>query len=264
MGASDGEVVRELLDATDDQDWMRVLELLSEDSFTRTSSGRIYVGHPGFARWLRDTSVDHTERWFEAASLTELGDGFVLVAGAEHQEPVRGARQVLPGAWIHHVRRGQVTAVIYFRTKSEALASLTGPGRSEPPLELVEEAFNALNRRDYVGLLGVMREDVRFSAATIQPGREASGLEELARRAAETSRIHDDVTIDVLELDEVGGGFCVAECRVRTVLDGIEQVTDATWLARVIDGGIAELLLAAGPEEARREAASRLADQFGM
>jgi ketosteroid isomerase-like protein len=260
MSRSDTEIVTDLLEATDAKDWSHVLELMAEDSFACNSTGKVYVGRAGFSNWLRDTAVDVKARWFETASVRQHSPGFVLVTGAEHRDPVRGASESIPGAWIYHVRDGQITATMYFRTEREALSSLVGPKRAELPADVIDRAFDAFNHDDYVGMISSLRDDVRFSSSILDPGVVRQGIAAFAHLAATLRQAFDDVLVEVSDIEELGDGFCIVNCRVRTRLDQVDSRRAVVWLARVVDGLVTEMVLQDTVEEARRAAAARMAD----
>ena len=260
MERPDTDVVAELLEATDARRWDRVLELTSEDIVAQHSSGRLYVGRSGFSKWLLDSSSSSTARWFHTVRLRALGDGFVLVVGAEHRDPIRGTREAVPGAWIHHVRDGRVTAVIYYRTERQAMWSLAGPRRGELTADLLERFFDAFNRNDRVALVSMVGDGLRFSAATVDPGTVVEGVDQFVHRTAVAGELYDDIVVDVLALEELRRGFCVVDAVVRTTSGSRVTAIPAAWLVRVADDRIAEMILHPDVEGARKEALLRLAE----
>src|SRR5688572_5264996 len=140
------ETVTTLLRAADDRDWGLMVALMDEQAVSRNSAGRIYVGHGGVEDWRRDLDATTSKRFFELASVRELADGFVMVVGVEHRDPMRGSPEAVPGAWIYMVRNGRVNACMYFRTERDAIASLTGPGRGGSLADILEGCADAFNR----------------------------------------------------------------------------------------------------------------------
>jgi hypothetical protein len=251
MRGRDADTVAELLAATDDQNWSRVLELMAEDSFTRNSAGRIYVGHDGFAKWLRDTNVSTTARHFETATIRDLGDGFVLVVGAEHRDPRRGAAEAVPGAWLYHLRDGLVRACMYFRTERDALTSLSGPGRDEPVADIAERAFDAFNNDDYVAMVANLDDQLRFSTALHEPGKTHEGIAAFVSILTSIRATYDDVFYESVIVEEVADSHAIATATLRAVNDAGVDRSDVVIAIRVAGGRIVEWFAHADAESAR-------------
>lgn len=257
MPETPATIVADLLRATDQRDWPRALELLGEHSVTRNSSGRIYVGRSGFENWQRDTAASTTARYFETAELRELGDGFVLVVGAEHRDPVRGIAEVIPGAWIYAVVDGRVNACMYFRTERDALASLTGPGRGESLGEILERCADAFNRDDYDGLVSLLDERLRFRPILIEQDATEEGIAAFTDALVAVRIRYDDVLVERIEVDEIGDGYAIAVTTVRAVDDSEVVRRRLAHAVRIVDGRVAEWLPFERIEAARIAVASR-------
>jgi ketosteroid isomerase-like protein len=256
MSASATFTVRELLRATDDRDWPRVLELMADDSVTRNSVGRIYMGHAGVDDWRQDNDAANASRHFDAVEVRDLGGGYVLVVGAEHHEPRRGGPVAMPGAWIYHVRGGRVKACLYFRTEGEAIGSLTGPGRGERTVEIVERWVTAFNRDDLDALLTELDEELRFRPVLVD-GEIIEGIDRFIDALVKLRVHYDDVLIEEVEVDEIGEGYAIATTTVRAVDDEDVAWRHLAHAVRIRKGRIAEWL------SFERVEAARLAIPFG-
>jgi ketosteroid isomerase-like protein len=256
MQNSPATTVQALLRATDANEWPRVLELMAEDSITRNSVGRIYMGHAGIDDWRQDNDAANASRHFDAAEVRDLGGGYVLVVGAEHHEPRQGAPVAMPGAWIYHVRDGRVKACLYFRTEREALASLTGPGRGERTVEIVERCVSAFNRDDLDALLTELDEELRFRPVLVD-GEVVEGIDRFIDALVKLRVHYDDVLVEDVEVDEIGEGYAIATTTVRAVDDDDVAWRRLAHAVRIREGRIAEWL----PFE--RVEAARLAIPFG-
>lgn len=239
MSHSNANTVTCLLRATDDRDWQRVLALMDDGAVTRNSAGRIYLGHEGVHEWRRDNDAANASRYFDAAEVRDLGAGYVLVLGAEHHDPYRGTAEVQPGAWIYHVRDGQVTACLYFRTEREALASLHGPGRGERVVEIVERCVSAFNRDDYDALIAELDEELRFRPVLV--GEEIiEGIDHFIEALVSVRVHYDDVLIEDLEIDEIGPECGIAMTTIRAVDDDTILRRRVAHVVRTHRGRVAE------------------------
>ena len=256
---SDGDVVRELLRAGNERDWAHVLELMAEDSVTYSSTGRIYLGHDGVSKWLQDTTVSTTTRRFEAVTVRDLGDGFVLVVGTDHRDPRSGAPEAVPGAWIYHVRDARVKACIYFRTEREAVRSLSGPGRDEPAIEFVDRLVDAFNRDDFGAMVSMLGDNVRFVSSLVDSGVEKEGTREFLEYLVAMRARFDDVLLEEIEVEELEGGWTLTDARRRVVDDEEVEHQHVFFLIRIVNGRMVEWRPVADPEAARAEVARSLA-----
>ena len=256
MPRSARETVEQLIRAGAEQDFATTIQLLSEHSFSRVDSGRIYIGHRGVSDWIRDFARDYKELDFIPASIEELERGFVLVHGTERRTTVRGDLEAVPGVWLFHVADGLVTSCMYFRTEVEAIRAISGPGRDEAATHLIDRAVDAFNRRDFVEMVGLMRPDLRFSSV-VEPGFIDAGVGAFARHLATLDEKYDSVLIEFHQLNEIGAGFVVVDAVVR--VDSADEVErrDAVWLARVQNTQIAEFILHESADAAHEEAFSR-------
>jgi hypothetical protein len=252
-------IVTQLLRATDDGDWTRALELLGEQSVTRNSAGRIYVGHSGFENWVRDTAIETTSRHFATAKVRELGNGYVLVVGAEHRDPVRGSAEAIPGAWIYLVGGDRVSACMYFRTERDALASVTGPGRDESPVDVLERCADAFNRDDYDAMISLVDGRVRFRPLLIDGATTEEGLTAFTEALVALRVRYDDILVERIDVDEIGDGYAIATTAFLAVDDDVVARHNLAHAVRVIDGRIAEWLPFERVEAARIAVASHLA-----
>jgi hypothetical protein len=251
-------IVSELLRATDDRDWGRVLGLMGEHAVTRSSFGRIYVGRAGFEDWLRETSASTTARHFEIATVRDLDRGYVLVIGTEQRNLIRGIPEAIPGAWIYHVEDGRVNACMYFRTKRDALASVAGPGRDEPLVDVLERCVDAFNRDDYDDLVGLLDERLRFRPVLIGQDVTEEGIEAFTDALVAVRVRFDDVLVERIAVDEIGDGYAIATTTVRAVDDGEVVRRRLAHAVRVVDGRVREWLPFARVEAARIAVASRV------
>jgi len=258
MTEDNAAIVTELLRATDDREWDRVIDLLGEHSVTRNSSGRLYVGHQGFENWLRDTAASTSARHFEAGNVRDLGDGYVLVIGTEHREPLRGIAEAIPGAWIYLVVDGRINACMYFRTERDALASITGPGRGEPAVDIIERWIDAFHRDDYDGLIGLLHERLRFRPLHTDQDVSDEGLPAFIDALVSMRVRFDDVLVERVDVDEIGNGFSIATTTVRLVEDDEISRRRLVYAVR-----IAEWLPFRQVEAARIAVANRSADAYG-
>lgn len=250
-------IVTELLRATDHRDWDQARALIGEQSVTRSSAGRIYIGHAGFEDWLRDMAASTSARYFETASVRDLGAGYVLVTGAEHRDPLRGVAETIPGAWLYHLLDGRVHACMYFRTERDALASLTGPGRAPSPVDVLEQCVDAFNRDNYDDLIALLDERLRFRPILIDEDVTEEGLSAFTD-ALVTMRVRfDDVLIERVDVDELGHGYAIAMTTVRVVDDEEMGRRRLAHVVRIVDGRIAEWLPFERVESARTAIASR-------
>ncbi len=256
MTASDTRIVSDMLRAVDDRDSDRVLKLLGEHSVTRSSLGRVYVGHAGFEKWCREAAATTTSRHFEAAKVRGLGDGYVLVVGAEHRDPVRGTAEAIPGAWLYLVVAERVHACIYFRTEQDAIASIAGPGRNETPTEVLERSVDAFNRDDYDALMDTLDEGFRFRPLLSEHAILKEGHADFTDALIWVRVRYDDVLIEGIEVDEIGEGYVIAMTTVRVVDNhGLERRRLANAV-RVVDGKLCEWLSFERIESARVAVAS--------
>ncbi len=263
MTDDNAAIVTELLRAIDDREWDRVLELLDERSVTRNSSGRIYVGHRGFDNWLGDTAASTSSRHFETAMVRDLADGYVLVVGAEHRDPLRGEAEAIPGAWIYLVVDGRINACMYFRTERDALASITGPGRGEPAVDVIERWVDAFHRDDYDALVGLLHERLRFRLLHVDQDVSDEGLPAFIDALVSMRVRFDDVLVERIDVDEIGNGFAIATTTVRVVDDYEINRRRLAHAVRIVDGRIAEWLPFRQVEAARIAVANRSAGAYG-
>jgi hypothetical protein len=258
MIQNDEDIVTELLAATDSRDWPRVFELIGDRAISRDSSGRIYVGRAGFEDWIRDTAATSTARYFETAKVRGLGGGYVLVVGVEHRDPIRGLEEAIPGAWIYLVSNGLVEASMYFRTEREAIASITGPGRREPIVNVLERCADAFNRDDYEGIVALLDESIRFRPILIDEGITEEGLAAFTDALVTLRVRYDDVLVERVEVDEIGDGYAIATTTIRAVDDTEVIRRNLAHAVRVVDGLIAEWLPFERLESARLAVAAHL------
>lgn len=258
MVGSDTDVVLAFLEATDAKEWETVLDLLAEDVVIRNSSGKLYVGSAGFSQWLRDTAVKARARWFETASVSDLGDGFVLVVGAEHCEPIRGVSEASPGAWIYAVRDGRIVACQYFRTEADARESLPAPRGGLSPVATVRAIVEAVNEGDDGALVGMISADHRFVSQLVDPGTVNVGLGAVALHVARIRSEYEEVAFEESQFDDLGGGLVLIEALQRTRSRGRTARLRRYWLARVEDGRLVEWAPYESTEAARAAAAALL------
>ncbi len=257
MPSSDTDVVVELADAIEKRDFRCVVALLAENFFARLSTGQIYVGSTGLSNWISDAARMFESRRLELLAVRPVAPEFVLLEGVEHQVLPNGEHRANPGFWLHHVRNGRVNAIVYFRTEHDALASLAAPGRSEPAVDLVDRMIDAFNREDYVAIIRGISADYRFDSAIVEPGVVREGLDAVLRRLIAVKDSYEALVIESARLEDLGGGYVLAEGVLRTEQDGETSRRDATWLARVEDDRVKEFLLHADRESALRRVAER-------
>jgi len=255
------QVVERLIDASVGRDYAAVLTLLDEKWFCQTEAGRIYIGHRGLSDWIRDSAREgYTDVDMIVESIRELDAGYVLVSAMIRRTLVRGETEVVPGTWLYRVADGKVTTVVYFRTEDDAIRSIRGPARATPT-QLLEQNFDAYNRRDFVALVSLTSPDIRYTSSVAgDDGEIEQGIDALARLLAALDDERTSVLIDSPRMTELGEGFVIAEAglRIDRATGEVEEL-EATWLARVQDNKIAEFILYPDFDTARAAAVQRIA-----
>jgi hypothetical protein len=182
----------------------------------------------------------------------------VLVVGAEHRDPIRGINEVIPGAWIYLVSDGLVQASMYFRTERDAVASITGPARGEPIIDILERCADAFNRDDYEALISLLDENLRFRPILIDEGVTEEGIQAFTDALVELRIRYDDVLVDHIEVDEIGEGYAIAITSVRAIDEDDVISRNLAHAVRVVHGRISEWLPFERVEAARIAVASHL------
>lgn len=258
MARSPKETVEELIGAGASQEYGTLLELLSPEVFISLANGRIYIGHRGFTEWIRAFAQEYRGRDFKLDSVRELDGGYVLVSGTDHRQTARGDAEAVPGSWLFHVADGCVTACVYFRTEDEAVRKISGPGRGESPVQLVERNIVAFNRRDFAALLALADPHVRFSSGVGRREQIHEGVGALARVLVTLGDREDEPALESVELTDLGDGHVLVEGVLRTAEPaGESRRVNVAYLARVEGGQLTEFLGHADADAARAAANAR-------
>jgi ketosteroid isomerase-like protein len=129
MSEGDVEVVRRALDAFNEGDTERVLELMDPDvelvTVRALLEGFSYRGHEGFRQFVADMLDDWDEYHPSSERFRDLGAGRVLVVGRFHARGKASGMEVeTPGAWVSEVRDGKIVHVRFYTDEAAALAGL--------------------------------------------------------------------------------------------------------------------------------------------
>jgi len=101
-----------------------IFSLVAEDVVFLAFDGHLYVGHDGLALFFDHNLRDWRNIHFRTHSSQAVGTEWVLTKGDVVHEDRSGAEHVQPGYWVARVLNEKVVAVMYFRTREEALAAL--------------------------------------------------------------------------------------------------------------------------------------------
>lgn len=125
MAASDDVRVAREFFAGEFEDWPRsAIATLTEDVVITTSSGILYVGHAGWARWYADVIRTSAVQRFGEVAAESLGRGWVLLRGEVNTHRRDGEQVRQPGAWLVRVRDSEIASLLYFRTEDAAREAL--------------------------------------------------------------------------------------------------------------------------------------------
>jgi ketosteroid isomerase-like protein len=129
MAEEDVEVVRRALEAFNEGDTVRVLELMDPDvelvPVRAVFEGITYRGHEGFKQFASDMAEDWEDFHPSSERFRDLGDGRVLVVGHFHALGKASGMEVeTPGAWVTEVRDGKIVHVRFHADEAAALDAL--------------------------------------------------------------------------------------------------------------------------------------------
>lgn len=228
------EVVRGVLKAVVEGPAPEPQSVITDDCLIQTSSGHVYVGHEGFLEWVGRARAAYRERRFEVAEARELGDGFVVFAGALRNQPWHGDDEREPGAWTIHHSDGRIDCIVYFRTLDDALAAVPSDN-PDTRRRVVEHLIAAFNRGDYATVLGATAADLHFSAPEHE-GARFSGHFDAADVLAAVGERYDSHTIDAHTITDLGGGYVAVEVTATTRAGDRSSHHRRVWLVHIERG----------------------------
>jgi uncharacterized protein len=129
MAEGDVELVRRALEAFNEGDTERVLELMDPEvelvTVRAVLEGISYRGHEGFRQFVADMADDWEDYHPSSERCRDLGDGRVLVVGRFHARGKASGMDVeTPGAWVTEVRDGKIVHVRFYADEAAALDAL--------------------------------------------------------------------------------------------------------------------------------------------
>jgi hypothetical protein len=228
------EVVRGVLRAVVEGPAPEPHSVITDDCLIQASSGHVYVGHEGFLEWVGRARAVYRERRFEVTEARELGDGFVVFAGALRNHPWHGEDEREPGAWTVHHSDGRIDSIVYFRTLDDALAAIPSD-TPDTRRRVVEQLIAAFNRGDYATVLGATAADLHFSAPEHE-GARFSGHFDAADVLAAVSERYDAHTIDGYAITDLGAGHVALELTATTYAGARSSRHRRVWLLRIERG----------------------------